>query len=170
MSQTFWLVQWERCDLKMWRWGSTVLTQLPAPPWHLCSVPPSPLSSCRRAPRAGCACVNKTGQKTWFTQEACTRLSIKESGSGPLTLFSLSISLSFSQPQLQTLQHTRTNAGSEDWWYSLYSLSLFFLYFSPPLLCLGKTWLSYSTSHIELCCGCKELAEVCCGFWASTFE
>lgn len=87
-----------------------------------------------------------------------------------------SLSLSFSWSQLQTLQHSRTNAGSEDILCTLFPFSFFNSLppcFAWQILPPGKFYLygqAYSTSHIELCCGCRELMELCCGFWASTFE
>lgn len=117
-----------------WRWRNTVLSQLPAP----AQSPPQQTSQ-RKVQRAACGCADS--MKSLIYIRGCTRLTTKEVNAlGPLAHFFPIFSSS--GPSMQQDQLQEYTDGELPW-----SLSLFHLNFSHPLLCLGKARLSYFSPY-----------------------
>lgn len=125
LPQTFWLVKgkfWLE-ERVLQKWSNAVLSQLPALPGDLSSVPSLTSTSWRRAQRAGCTCVTKQHKKSTLHRRLHQVNCKSKRITPPCFLFS-PLSFSLFTPALD-YPCGRTNMASADWWYSVLSLSAF---------------------------------------------
>lgn len=162
----------------LWRLNSAMPNQLSLPPWDLCSVDilimiiVIPNSLPGGVLKGLAVHLWMKWQKSIVYVRGCNRLTVKGSGSGPLSFSSVPLLLSSSLPQPKT-----TQAAGPMWDLRtcelLTSFSVFFLPLflsSLALPGLSMVVVFYPVLRTELWCGSGELVALCFGLLTSKAE